>query len=213
MSHAFEEVFGIPGAFHGAQMAGRTDSWIVSDALAAHGIAADDARVSGYPDVYLKHLARELPTPAPGKFHGLMPGIVPLLDALAARPHIYLALLTGNYEPAARMKLEHFDLWKYFACGAFGDAAPDRNGLLSRAIARVAQCGGPAVVPSQVVIVGDTPLDVAVAIAGGARSIGVATGSSSLAELQAAGADVVFPDLSEMERVLAAIDRLGRESD
>ena len=53
-----------------------------------------------------------------------MPGVRELLDALAARDDVYLALLTGNYEGGARIKLEYFDLWRYFRCGAFGDDAP-----------------------------------------------------------------------------------------
>ena len=65
-----------------------------------------------------------------------MPGVRELLDALAARDDVYLALLTGNYESGARLKLEYFDLWRYFRCGAFGDDAPDRNGLLPKALAR-----------------------------------------------------------------------------
>ena len=99
-----------------------------------------------------------------------MPGVRPLLDALAARDDVYLALLTGNYEDAARAKLEYFDLWRYFPCGAFGDDAPDRNGLLPKALATIRACGGP--VKSRrldVVVIGDTPLDVECAAA--ARAI------------------------------------------
>src|SRR5262245_51237642 len=134
-----------------------------------------------------------------------MLGVQPLLDTLARRQDVYLALLIGNYEAAAQMKLAHFDLWWYFPCGAFGDDAPDRNGLLPKALARVAECGGPSVEPRHAVIVGDTPLDIAVAIAGGARSIGVATGSHDVDSLRAAGADVVFEDLSDTLEVLKAI--------
>jgi phosphoglycolate phosphatase-like HAD superfamily hydrolase len=136
-----------------------------------------------------------------------MPGVETLLDALVEQ-NAYLALLTGNYEDAARLKLEYFDLWRYFRCGAFGDDAPDRNGLLPRALTRVRDCGGPAVAASQVVIVGDTPLDVACAAAGGARSLAVATGSHSVAELRACGADRVFETLADTGAVLAALDDL-----
>src|SRR5204863_41616 len=82
----------------------------------------------------------------------------------------------GNDEEAARVKLAYFALWRYFPCGAVGEAAPDRNGLLPKALARVAACGGPAVPASASVVIGDTPLDVACAAASGARSIAVATG-------------------------------------
>jgi phosphoglycolate phosphatase len=213
MDRAFEELFGVPNGFGRTPMPGRTDSWILDATLAAHGIPKDDPRVPRFHDIYLRHLAPAVEEPSPRK--GVMPGVRPLLDELSTRTDVYLALLTGNYEAAARVKLEHFDLWRYFRCGAFGDAAPERNGLLAKAIARVAACGGPVVAPKDAVIVGDTPLDVAVAVTGGARCIAVATGSSSAADLRAAGADVVFEDLSDTRGVIAAIDnwrkRLGVE--
>ena len=203
MALAFEELFGVSDAFSGIPMPGRTDAWILSDALAAHRIPRDDPRVIQFHDVYLRNLAREIREPGPRK--GVMPGVRALLDTLSDNPRVYLALLTGNYEAAARVKLEYFDLWRYFACGAFGDAAPERNGLFGKAVARVAVCGGPSVEPRQAVIIGDTPLDVAVATTGGARSIGVATGRSSVSDLRAAGADVVFEDLSDTAAVVAAL--------
>jgi phosphoglycolate phosphatase len=135
---------------------------------------------------------------------GIMPGVRELLDALAPRDDVFLALLTGNYEAGARLKLEHFDLWRYFRCGAFGDNAPDRNRLMPRALARVEACGVPFVAADAVVI-GDTPLDIACARAGGARSIGVATGSHSVDDLRNADADDVFEDLSDTEAVLRAV--------
>src|SRR5712692_5941762 len=153
MALAFEELFAIPDAFRNIPMPGRTDSWILADAAAAHGVSAVD--LARFPEVYLPLLATELQKPGPRK--GVMPGVTVLLQTLASRADAYLALLTGNYEEAARIKLEYFDLWRYFRCGAFGDAAPDRNGLLPRALARVRQCGGPAVSPSEAVVIGDTP--------------------------------------------------------
>jgi phosphoglycolate phosphatase len=205
MARAFEELFGVGEAFARIPMAGRTDAWILSDALAARGIPPDDPRVADYPSIYFQYLAQELIAPPPGARYGVLPGVRPLLEALARMPDVYLALLTGNYERSAEMKLAHFDLWRYFPCGAFGDAAPDRNGLLPRAMARVAACGGPRLAPDRVVIVGDTPLDVGVAVAGGARSLAVATGNHSASELRESGADVVFEDLSDTERVLEAL--------
>jgi phosphoglycolate phosphatase len=206
MALAFEELFGVRDAFRGIEMPGRTDSWILSDAAVAHAIPRESSDLARFPAVYLRHLESELIKPArPGARWGVMPGVRPLLDALSARDDIFLALLTGNYETAARVKLEHFDLWRYFRCGAFGDAAPDRNGLLPRAIDRVLACGGPPLRGRAVVIVGDTPLDIACAAAGGARSIGVATGSHSIDELRAAGADHVFANLGDLDAVLRAL--------
>ena len=207
MARAFEELFGIADAFRRIPMPGRTDAWILADALAAHGVTAHDARVADFPRTYLRHLTSEIREPGPRK--GVMPGVRPLLDALRAHPDVHLALLTGNFEAAARVKLEYFELWDYFPCGAFGDDARERNGLLPKAIARVAACGGPRVEPRATVVIGDTPLDIGVAKSGGARSIGVATGGSSADDLRASGADVVFEDLADTKAVLEA---LGIES-
>ena len=203
MSLAFRELFAIDGAFDGIPMAGRTDASIVRDAALRHAIRDDSPQLATFPDVYRRHLIGELEKPGPRK--GIMPGVRELLDTLAPRDDVYLALLTGNYEATAQLKLEYFDLWRYFRCGAFGDAAPERNHLLPKAIAQVVACGGPPVAAAQSVIIGDTPLDIAVALAGGARSIGVATGSHSAEALRAAGADVVFDDLSNTPTVIRVL--------
>jgi len=106
------------------------------------------------------------------------------------------------------MKLEHFDLWRYFSSpplGAFRDHTHDRNRLLPRVIAQVAASGGPSVAPVDAVVIGDTPFDIAVAKYGGARSVAVATGSHNAEALRASGADVVFEDLSDRAAVLACL--------
>ena len=133
MSLAFEEVFAVANAFQGIPMAGRTDAWILNDAAAAHGIPQDSPDLARFKDAYVRHLAIELEKPGVAR-KGLMPGVRELLDALAPRPDVFLALLTGNYEAGARLKLEYFDLWKYFPCGAFGDDAPHRNVLVPKAL-------------------------------------------------------------------------------
>ncbi len=132
------------------------------------------------------------------------PECAPFSISSTGRDDVYLALLTGNYEEAARIKLEYFDLWRYFRCGAFGDDAPDRNGLLPKAMAAIRACGGPEVAPVEIVVVGDTPLDVACAAASGARSLAVATGGYDVDALRAAGADVVMQDLTDTLEVLRA---------
>ena len=202
MTRAFEDLYSVPNAFEGVPFNGRTDAWILSRAAAAHGI--DDEAITRFKPLYLDYLADELHQPGPRK--GVMPGVGPLLDALSGREDVFLALLTGNFEQGARLKLEHFDLWRYFSCGAFGDTTHDRNGLLPDALARVAVCGGPQAAPADIVIIGDTPLDVGVAISGGTRSMAVATGSHTVDELRVSGADVVFQDLSDLEAVLAALE-------
>ena len=202
MARAFEDLFSVPDAFHSIPMAGRTDTWILSNAAAAHRIVP--SALSEFQEAYLAHLRRELEPPNPRKI--IMPGIRPLLDTLALRDDTYLALLTGNYEKAARLKLEHFDLWRYFPCGAFADDGADRNSLLPKALERIRACGGPSVQPSDVLVVGDTPHDVACALAVGAVPIGVATGGYTSARLRESGADIVFEDLSATHEFLKLLD-------
>ena len=209
MSRAFEDLYGVGDAFNGIPFNGRTDAWILSNAAARHGIA-DDVLPTFKP-LYLEYLADELGQPGPRK--GVMPGVRPLLDALSSRDDVFLALLTGNFAEGARLKLEHFDLWRYFTCGAFGDVVHERNHLLADALTQVSARSGLPAEASRTIIIGDTPLDVGVAIFGGARSIGVATGSHTTDELRTSGADVVFEDFSDVEKVLASLrsaERLPR---
>ncbi len=54
-------------------------------------------------------------------------------------------------------------------------------------------------------LIGDTPLDVAAALATGARAVDVAAGSYGEAGLSAAGAHAVLSDLTDAALVLAAV--------
>src|SRR4051795_3543044 len=96
MSRAFDEIFAIANAFTGVPMAGRTDAWILNDAAAAHGIPPDSPGLEGFREVFLRHLTIELEQPGASR-KGVMPGVRALLDALADRRDVCVALLTGNY--------------------------------------------------------------------------------------------------------------------
>ncbi len=202
LNRTFEEMFGVAGAFTGIAVAGRTDPLILGDALDRAGVAADAAARRKFLARYCGHFEREILLPGPRK--GLMPGVRRLLDRLWKRPNVACALLTGNIARAARIKLEHFALQRYFVCGAYGDDAPRRDDLVPVAVGR-ARCAGIDVASaSQAVVIGDTPLDVQCAAAAGARSVGVATGSFTEEELRRAGADAVLPDLTDPSRFLLA---------
>ena len=207
LSRAFEELFSVANALDGVAIAGRTDYWIVAKVAATHGLPCDVHTVERLRAAYLRYLPVEIEEPSPLK--AVMPGVRSLLDALAKRDDAYLALLTGNFQEGARVKLEYFDLWRYFRCGAFGDDAPHRNGLVTRAVERVAACGGPTIDAARALVIGDTPLDVAGAVFSGARSLAVATGSHSVEELRASGADAVLQDLGDTAQVLRVIADLG----
>ncbi len=207
MNRAFRDTFGIPDAFKGIDLAGRTDTSIVGDAFSRLGMTSDPDEVARFRSRYLVCLQDEVPRPGVGK--RVLPGIAPLLDALQPHDHNFLALLTGNYADAAEVKLAHFDLWRYFKCGAFGEDHGDRNHLVPVALERARQNGlPPHVETAHTVVIGDTPRDIACAHAHGARCLAVATGEYSADTLARAGADVVFEDLSDTQAVLHALGRL-----
>jgi phosphoglycolate phosphatase-like HAD superfamily hydrolase len=203
MAQAFRDVFGLDHGMPSISMAGRTDAWIVAQMAVRHGLACDDEVLRRFHGAYVGYLGDEIHKPGPQK--GILPGVRETLDALAGHDGVHLALLTGNFERGAQIKLEYFGLWDYFQTGAFGDATHDRNSLLHEAIERVARAGGPRVHPRDAVVVGDTPLDVAVAVAGGARSLAVATGGYAVEALLASGADAVLENLTDREAVLRGL--------
>lgn len=204
MNRAFGDLFGIEDAFDGIQMAGRTDRWILADAAARAGVDMTGGAYDRFRDRYVACLLEALPArggmqPAQEHAEGrrVLPGVRTLLDAIASGSDMFPALLTGNCEEGARVKLEYFDLWRFFRCGAFGDEVTDRNHLVDVALQRAEACGVRALRPSDVIIVGDTVLDVACAKAAGARCVAVATGPFDADTLSRAGADLVMHDLSD----------------
>jgi phosphoglycolate phosphatase-like HAD superfamily hydrolase len=205
MAAAVKDVFGFEDALDGVQLAGRTDRAILEDALASRAgrPVPLDGKYDAFRAAYFRHLAREIEVERPRK--RALPGVHALLDALAARGEAALGLLTGNFRESAEIKLAHFDLWRYFSWGAFGSETRDRNALFPVAMREAATRGFAAASPRDVVIIGDTPHDIFVAHAGRALAVGVATGQHSVADLDAAGADVVFEDLSDTGAVLAAL--------
>jgi len=204
MTRACEEIVGHADALDGIPVAGRTDWIILHDTLGRLGRQLDQSLFEQLRDRYVTHLRQEILQPGKG-FNGALPGVASLLEVLHPREDVHLALLTGNFEAGARIKLERFDLWRYFRCGAFGDDAADRNHLVPVAVERAAACGIPPLAAFDVIVVGDTPHDVACAKAAGATAVGVATGGYTADELRACGAGIVFNTLRDTPQVIAAL--------
>lgn len=203
MTRACDEIIGHADALDGIPVAGRTDWIILHDTLARLGRDLDRALLERLRERYVEYLRHEILQPGDG-FNGALPGIPELLRALHEHDDVYLGLLTGNFEAGARIKLERFDLWRYFRCGAYGDDAPDRNALVPVAVERAVACGIPPLPPDDVIVIGDTPHDVACAHAAGAVPVGVATGTYSGDQLRACGAEIVFDTLGDTARVIDA---------
>ena len=92
----------------------------------------------------------------------VLPGVREVLAQLGALP-MRQTLLTGNFESAARLKLacKKLDHYFDFAIGAFGSDHHDRNRLVAIALEKARRVYGLSFEPQQVVVIGDTPLDIA----------------------------------------------------
>jgi phosphoglycolate phosphatase len=205
MNRALEGAFGRTKALDGIPVAGRTDWAILADAVRRFGRSLDGATLADLEARYVANLAEEIRDPGQGR-KGVMPGIPQILETLDRRDDIVVGLLTGNFEGGAQVKLGYFDLWRYFQFGAFGGDAADRNALVPLAVERARSCGLPEIADSDVIVVGDTPHDVLCAHAAGAVAVGVATGSSSVEDLRAAGAEHVFADFSDTSAFLRLLE-------
>lgn len=204
MNRACAELVGHAEGLAGIPLAGRTDRSILADVVARIGRDLDDDLLAHLRERYLANLAEEVQSPGQG-VKAVMPGVRELLDALSARADVFLGLLTGNFEAGAKIKLEQFDLWRYFRCGAYADDAADRNALVPFALDRARGCGLPDLAAAHILVVGDTPHDIACAHAVGAVGVGVATGSFTTDQLRDCGADVVFEDLRDIEEFLKLV--------
>ena len=211
MTRAFESVFGVPDALKDVPVAGRTDPVILAEMMTRAGVTADDDARARFVACYLPILAEEMERPVPDTLHpsqhnrhkGPLPGVRELVAALEGHAEVFLALLTGNYTLAAEIKLGYFDLWRPFRCGAFGEDAAERHALVPIAVSRAAALGCPPLGPHDVIVIGDTPLDVACARMAGVQSLAVATGGYTRGTLEQAGPDLVVDTLADTGAIVA----------
>jgi phosphoglycolate phosphatase-like HAD superfamily hydrolase len=198
MNRSFEREFGVTGALDCVAVAGRTDRAIVTEALALAGQATDELTIARLRDAYFEDLAGALADPELRAI-GVLPGVMALLDHLDTRTDVVVGLLTGNFHRGAAIKLGHFELWSRFAFGAFGDHHTNRRDLVPAAVDAAVAAGHRRFDFSDVIVIGDTPLDVDCAHAHSARAIAVATGPFSHEELVATGAAFVVRTLEEVD--------------
>lgn len=127
----------------------------------------------------------------------LLPGVVEILERAQQEPDLYNALGTGNVEMGARIKLEPFDLNRFFSVGGFCVAAVERWEMLRDGVENARRHYGVDFAPEQVVVIGDTVKDIAAARKIGARVVAVCTGGSSREDLAALEPDLLLPSLAE----------------
>ncbi len=195
MVGAFASVHGRHDVFDGFTFAGMTDR-----AIARHGLRAiaeslvSESEIDRVLDAYLALLEVEL---ARSEGYRVLPGVTALLDELRSVSGVAVGLGTGNVKRGAYAKLARGGIDGAFAFGGFGCDAEDRTELLRAGARRGAELLGARLEDCRVVVVGDTPKDVAAAKALGAPCVAVETGIYSAADLRACGASHVFATLAD----------------
>jgi phosphoglycolate phosphatase-like HAD superfamily hydrolase len=180
---ALLDVFEYNGDLRRYDFSGRTDPQIAHMVLRDADWSEDDidSRMPQLWDEYVSRLEKH----ERSRVHEL-PGVRALLDAL--RPHVTLALLTGNIERGARLKLSGPALNDYFPFGAFGSDSPRREDLLRIAVQR----SGHRFSGRDVVIIGDSIYDVRCGRPHSATTIAIASGKTSAEKLRAENPDHFF---------------------
>src|SRR5262245_2396117 len=205
-TQALAEASGRPIVPEKTSFVGKTDPQIARELLTRHGIGGEDLAPAVLETIrlYLGYFERDLPKAREAR---LLPGVEPLLLALARRSDVRTALLTGNVERGARLKLGHFDLTSFFdfRLSAFGSDHADRYRLPAMALERARAVLGPEVSGDQLVIIGDSEHDVLCGRGVGARSVAVSTGWTAAETLRSLGPDALLTDLSDTGAAVAAI--------
>ena len=189
--------YGVIDDLSRVEMAGRTDTAIAEEIAASH--PGHSVEPAGLLDAYLEEMEEMLPSRGGTVF----PGVREILDWSHAHPEVHNALLTGNIEKGAHLKLRRFDLDGFFEFGAFGSDSSNRNDLgpvvLDRARARLKRDFS----LDHTWVIGDTPRDIDCGRALGCRVLAVATGNYPVETLGAA--DLAVRDLSDYQAVIRRI--------
>ena len=200
---ALESVYGFTDDLSWFDFSGKTDPQIAYEVLSHHGWDRDEIG-EGLPALWIEYvgalrrgLRRERQT--------VLAGVGALLDRLATVPDVTLALLTGNIEPGARVKLTPWELNRFFEFGAFGSDASDRTDLPPIAVKRAREETGRRFSGRDVVIIGDSIWDVRCGVPHDAITIAVASGRTPGDTLRAENPDYFFDSLADTDRVLHAI--------
>jgi phosphoglycolate phosphatase-like HAD superfamily hydrolase len=205
---AMRETFGVAPDGRGVRFDGKTDPLIIEELLARAEVPVrlDAATLRAFEERLACRLGEAL---ADGTTRiDAIPGVRPVLEALAADGQFALAVLTGNLERTARLKLQAAGLDAFFAVGAFGSDRPLRAELPAVARARFRAHTGIDVALRDCVIVGDTPLDHAAAQANGIPCVLVASGRTPFADLFRLGPAAAFPDWSDGVAIRRALETL-----
>jgi phosphoglycolate phosphatase-like HAD superfamily hydrolase len=198
---AFTDLFGRGDACSHLDFSGMTDRAIARSALAAIDVAPTEEAIARVLGRYVERLDEAL---AASRNFRVLAGVREVLDAAARREQVAVGLGTGNIVAGARKKLSVCDLWERFPFGGFADDSEERAELIRAGAVRGAERLGVTLERCRVVVIGDTPRDVAAAAANRFESLAVASGSHRLEVLIECGASVAVNDLLDA-RVVDAL--------
>ena len=187
----------------GIDFGGRTDPQIIRDILILNGLNTNEAEealpgaLDVFVDTYTDNFEYDHVT--------ALVGAVDLVKALASYEHIQLALLTGNVQPTAYLKVKAIGLEGYFPFGAFGSDFEDRAKLPAVAVERALAHNGQTYKEKNIIIIGDTKHDILCGRHLNVYSIAVSTGHYHSEDLSRYNPDALLDDLSDTEKVVELI--------
>lgn len=194
-ARVFATEFNAVDGFERLKFAGRTDSGILREFFGFHGIESSPQNFKRFYERYVFWLDHIL---SHSNGH-VCPGVLEFIADLRALPRPpALGLLTGNIRLGAEIKLRHFNLWNLFETGGFADDHEDRDCIAKIARERGSRLLNEELRGDQVLVIGDTPLDIRCARAIGAKVLAVATGTHPLVELEPHQPDWAVENLTEV---------------
>ncbi len=193
--HAFWTEFQLPGAADRLSFAGRTDTGLAREFFRMNGRDPSEADLRRFYGRYLLTLEQFLER-AEG---GIFPGVETWLKELRSLPAPpAVGLLTGNLRAGAELKLRRYRLWEHFALGGFADDHENRDHIAHAARDRGSRHLRRELLGEEILVIGDTPLDIQCARAIGARALAVATGSSTTDKLMEHKPDWAVKTLADL---------------
>ncbi len=195
MKSTVKSILGNENLLTGYSFAGKTDAQIMNDMIRRSGLDDKLEELSKLlSQTYIENLKTNLKNSDNFRTY---PNVNALLDNYQKNETYELALLTGNFETGAKLKLEHAGLWKYFKWGIFGNLSEDRVHLAKNALEKIT-VKEKRVDTKKIFIIGDTTNDIRCGKAIGATTIAFTSGFEPEEKLRNCSPDFMVSDFGEL---------------